>query len=226
MMSGAALTLDVDEVQTVLRGRNPRAPAAEIKAMARIVSIAVDVMSVLPAVSLRGSAREHKLRVALEQVALQFMPTARTQDEPVERTRGSGLGDVLSLAEGRARLAAYAAHKPMEDWAGPVGGASDIEAAFGVKRTTLSTWYKRGAVIGLLRGQRKLAYPLEQFIDGRPIQGIADILSVAPDARSAWLWMRQPHGALDGQTPLVALRAAKQDQVSAIARRDFGRETD
>lgn len=225
-MSGAALTLDVDEVQAVLRGRNPRAPAAEIKAMARIVSIAVDVMSGLPAVSLRGSAREHKLRMALEQVALQFMPTAASSDEPVEQTQGSGLGDVLSLSEGRARLAAYAAPKPMEDWTGPVGGASDIEAAFGVKRTTLSTWYKQGAVIGLLRGQRKLAYPLEQFIDGRPIQGIADILSVAPDARSAWLWMRQPHGALDGRTPLAALRAGKQDQVSAIARRDFGRETD
>lgn len=225
-MSEAALTVDVDEVQAVLRGRNPRAPAAEIKTMARIVSIAVDAMSGLSAVSLRGVAREHKLRAALEQVALQFMPTATTRDEPVERTRGSGLGDVLSLAEGRARLAAYAAPKPMEDWAGPVGGASDIEAEFGVKRTTLSTWYKQGAVIGLLRGQRKLAYPLEQFIDGRPLQGIADILSVAPDARSAWLWIRQPHGALDGRTPLATLRAAKQDQVSAIARRDFGRETD
>lgn len=225
-MSEAALTVDVNEVQAVLRGRNPRAPAAEIKTMARIVSIAVDVMSGLPAVSLRGVAREHKLRAALEQVALQFMPAATAQDEPVERTRGSGLGDVLSLAEGRARLAAYVAPKPMEDWAGPVGGASDIEAQLGVKRTTLSTWYKQGAVVGLLRGQRKLAYPVEQFIDGRPLQGIAAILSVAPDARSAWLWMRQPHGALDGQTPLAALRAAKQGQVSAIARRDFGRETD
>lgn len=225
-MSEAALTVDVDEVQAVLRGRNPRAPAAEIKTMARIVSIAVDVMSGLPAVSLRGVAREHKLRVALEQVARQFTSTEKTQDSPVEKTRGSGLGKVISLSEGRARLAAYAAPKAIEDWAGPVGGASDIEAEFGIKRTTLNTWHKQGAVVGLLRGQRKLAYPLEQFIDGRPLQGIPDVLAVAPDARSAWLWMRQPHGGLDGQTPLAALRAAKQDQVRALARRDFGRETD
>ena len=224
-MSEAALTLDVAEVQAVLRGRNPRAPAAEIKTMARIVSIAVDVMSGLPAVNLRGEAREHKLRVALEQVARQFMP-AETTNEPVERTRGSGLGEVISLSEGRARLAAYAAPKAIEDWAGPVGGASDIEAQIGVKRTTLNTWYKQGAIIGLLRGQRKLAYPLEQFIDGRPLQGIADVLAVAPDARSAWLWMRQPHGALDGETPLAALRAAKQDKVRAVALRDFDREID
>lgn len=225
-MTAAALTVDVDELQAVLRGRNPRAPAAEIKTMARIVSIAVDVMSGFPAVSLRGVAREHKLRAALEQVALQFMRAETTQDETVEQSRGSGLGEVLSLSEGRARLADYTAAKPIEDWAGPVGGAGDIEAQFGVKRTTLNDWYKQGAVIGLLRGQRKLAYPLEQFIDGRPLQGIADVLGVAPDARSAWLWLRQPHGALDGRTPLAALHMAKQDQVSVIARRDFDREID
>lgn len=225
-MSQAALTLDVEEVQAVLRGRNPRAPAAEIKTMARIVSIAVDVMSGFPAVNLRGVAREHELRIALEQVALKFMPVEATQDAPVERTRGSGLGEVISLSEGRARLAAYAAPKAIEDWAGPVGGASDIEAQIGVKRTTLNTWYKQGAVVGLLRGQRKLAYPLEQFIDGRPVQGIADVLAVAPDARSAWLWMRQPHGALDGETPIAALRAGQQDTVRATALRDFDREID
>jgi len=225
-MSEAALTLDIEEVQAVLRGRNPRAPAAEIKTMARIVSIAVDVMSGFPAVNLRGVAREHELRIALEQVALKFMPPKTAQDAPVERTRGSGLGEVVSLSEGRARLAAYAAPKAIEDWAGPVGGASDIEAQIGVKRTTLNTWYKQSAVVGLLRGQRKLAYPLEQFIDGRPVQGIADVLAVAPDARSAWLWMRQPHSALDGETPIAALRAAQQDKVRATALRDFDREID
>lgn len=225
-MSEAALTLDVNEVQAVLRGRNPRAAAAEIKTMARIVSIAVDVMSGFPAVNLRGGLREQELRVAFEQVARKFMPAETAQDEPVERTRGSGLGEVIGVSEGRARLAAYAAPRAIEDWAGPVGGASDIEAQIGVKRTTLATWYKQGAVIGLLRGQRKLAYPLEQFIDGRPLQGIADVLGIAPDARSAWLWMRQPHGALDGETPIAALRAAQQDKVSAIALRDFSREID
>ena len=224
-MSEAALTLDVNEMQAVLRDRNPRAPAAEIKTMARIVSIAVDVMSGFPAVELRGAAREHALRAAFEKVALQFMPAVTVSDEPVERTRGTGLGDLISLREGRARLAAYVAPKAIEDWAGAVGGANDIEAQFGIKRTTLNSWHKQGAVIGLLRGQRKLAYPFEQFLDGRPLQGIADILSVAPDVRSAWLWMRQPHCALDEQTPLAALAAGQQERVRTIARRDFVRET-
>jgi hypothetical protein len=74
MMGEAALAVNVEDVQAVLRERNPRTPAAEIKTMARIVSIAVDVMSGLPAFSLRGVAREHKLRAALEQVAFSSCP--------------------------------------------------------------------------------------------------------------------------------------------------------
>ncbi|WP_340318056.1 antitoxin Xre/MbcA/ParS-like domain-containing protein [Rhizorhabdus argentea] len=225
-MSEAALKLDVDEAQAALRVHNPSAPAAELKTMAQFVSIAVDVMSAFPERRLRKLAREHKLRAALEQVAQQLMPAETAEGGKVERTRGSGLGELVTITEGRARLDAYATPKPIEEWAGPVGGAGDIETQFGVKRSTLNTWHKQGAVVGLLRGQRKLAYPLEQFIDGRPLQGLADVLGVAPDPRSAWLWLRQPHGALDGQTPLALLRASRTDQVSAIARRDFDREID
>lgn len=225
-MSEAALKLDIDEAQAALRVRNPSAPIAELKTMAQFVSIAVDVMSGFPGGRLRKLAREHKLRAALEQVALQLMPAETSEGGKIERTRGSGLGEVLTLTEGRTRLNAYATPKPIEEWAGPVGGAGDIETQFGVKRSTLNTWYKQGAVIGLLRGQRKLAYPHEQFIDGRPLQGLADVLAVAPDARSAWLWLRQPHGALGGKTPLMLLHASKTNQVIAIARRDFDREID
>jgi len=223
-MTEAALQIDLDEIQAALLASNPHAPAAQLRTMARFIAIAVDVMSGFPTQRWRKLANDQELRAVLEQVADQLMPAEAAHVAAVERTRGSGLGEVLSLNEGRARLAAYATPNPIEEWAGPVGGASDIEAQFGVKRSTLNTWYRQGAVVGLLRGQRKLAYPFEQFIDGRPLQGIAGILVVAPDARSAWLWMRQPHSALDGQTPLKMLRAGKHDLVSAIARRDFDRE--
>jgi hypothetical protein len=154
-------------------------------------------------------------------------PLEKTVREgPLVKALGSGLGEILSLSAGRARLSDYSIPKAIEAWAGPVGSASDIEVKIGVKRTTLNNWYKKGAVVGLLRGQRKLTYPLEQFVDGRPVQGIADILSVAPNANSAWLWMRQPHGALDGQTPLNALCDGQQHRVKVVGRRDFDRETD
>lgn len=225
-MSEAALQIDETAVQAALLARNPRAPASELDSMARFVSIAVDVMSGLTAHRRFKLANEKKLRKALQQVADQLVTVDEANGAGAEKTRGSGLGEVLSLAEGRARLATYATPMPIEEWAGPVGGAKDIEAQFGVGRSTLSTWQKNGAVVGLLRGQRKLAYPLEQFIDGRPLQGLSDVVAAAPDARSAWLWMRQPHGALDGETPLALLRAGKRNQVIALAARDLGRESD
>lgn len=224
-MSEASLQIDETAVQAALLARNPRAPAWELDSMARFVSIAVDVMSGVAAQRLLKLADKQTLRKVLEQVADQLATDEKMPDTSADPMRGKGLGEVLSLAEGRARLAAYATPMAIEEWAGPVGGAKEIEAQFGVGRSTLSTWHKNGAVVGLLRGQRKLAYPLEQFIDGRPLQGLSDVVAAAPDARSAWLWLRQRHGALDGETPLAVLRAGKRDQVIGLAARDLGRES-
>ena len=76
-------------------------------------------------------------------------------------------------------------------------------------------------MVGLLRGERKLAYPLEQFVDARPLEGIADVLRMAPDARSAWLWLRQPHGAVNDRAPIEALKSGERDSVVTAAERDF-----
>ena len=88
-------------------------------------------------------------------------------------------------------------------------------------RSTLNAWRARKAVIGLLRGERKLAYPVEQFVDARPVQGIADVLRVAPDERAAWLWLRQPHPALEGKLPIEVLKAGRREAVARVAERDF-----
>ncbi len=162
----------------------------------------------------------------MELVGDQLVTDKHAQDTSVEQLRGSGLGAVLRLAEGGARLSAFATPTPVEDWAGPVGSAQDIEAQFGIDWATLSTWHKKSAVIGLPLGQGKLAYPLEQFIDGRPLKELSDILAAAPDPRSAWLWLRQPHAALDGDTPLALLHLGKRDPVMALAARDLSRESD
>lgn len=215
------------EVQQALRAHNPHAPVTELRTMAQIVTAVVEFFSDLPEAERSEIARERgPFRAALQEAAQSLGRVQVEESGRIERTRGSGIGELLSLEEGRARLDRYATAKPIEEWAGPVGGAGDIEARFGIKRTTLNTWYKQGAVVGLLRGQRKLAYPLEQFIDGRPLEGLGEVLRVAPDARSAWLWMRQPHAALEGQTPLALLDKRQADRVHKAARRDFDRETD
>lgn len=142
-------------------------------------------------------------------------------DRPAEVSHGAGLGDVVDLEEGRRRLAAYAAPGRLEDWAGPVAGPSDIEKMFGTKRSTLHDWQKRGAVVGLLKGERKHVFPLAQFVDGRPVEGMVEVTSVIRNTRAAWQWLIQPKPSIGG-APLDRLKAGHVDEVVAAAERDFG----
>jgi hypothetical protein len=138
-----------------------------------------------------------------------------------EVSQGAGLGRVLSPDEGRARIAAYATPTKVEDWAGPLAGPTELERDFGVPRSTLHTWQKQRAVIGLLVGVRKHAFPTEQFIDGRPMAGLAAIVEAIGDVRTAWLWLREPNPALAGVTPLTCLKAGTTDKVVTVARSTF-----
>lgn len=219
--------LNETDVRAVIQQHNPKAAAGNVRTFAKIIALVSDVLAELPDAKRRKLAKEQgSLRDALIQAVQggtsHCSAIAIEEAGRVETSQGTGLGERLSLDEGRARLDRYATAKPLESWAGPVAGAGEIDAKLGIPRSTLSNWQQRQVVVGLLRGERKLAYPLEQFVDARPIEGIGDVLKVAPDARSAWLWLRQPHGALDGQPPLEVLRTAGgRSLVAQVAERDF-----
>ena len=140
----------------------------------------------------------------------------------VETSAGAGLGDRLSADEGLARIELYARPRPIEAWAGKVAGAGEIEERLGIARSTLNEWRKRGTVIGLLRGERKFHYPLEQFVDARPLEGMRAVSAAAGDTSRAWLWLRQPHPRFEMDSPLHALRRGDIKAVVEAAERDFG----
>lgn len=125
------------------------------------------------------------------------------------------------MDEGPRQLAAYATPARIEDWAGPVAGPAVIEKIFGTKRSTLHDWQKRGAAIGLLKGERKHVFPLAQFVDGRPVKGMSDVTRIVGNPRAAWQWLIQPRPGLGG-TFLDRLKAGKIDEVVAAAEQDFG----
>lgn len=219
--------LDIGEVQTALRRHNPKTPATDLRAMAKIVALVVDFVADMPKVELRELARESdQFRVALEEATqhskapssdrAHIAATGRTI-----RSQGAGLGEQLPIEEGHARLLDYAKPGSIESWAGPVAGAGEIEQQLGIPRSTLNSWQQRGACIGLLRGERKFAYPLEQFIDSRPLEGLAEILRFAPHPRSAWFWLRQPNAALGQKSPLACLRAGRKEAVLEAAAADL-----
>ena len=128
---------------------------------------------------------------------------------------------MLSPEEGRARIGGYATPTKVEDWAGPLAGPTELEREFGVARSTLHTWQKQGAVIGLLVGVRKHAFPTEQFVDGRPVAGLAAIVEAIGNLRAAWLWLREPNPGFAGITPLARLKAGATDKVVEMARSNF-----
>jgi hypothetical protein len=136
-------------------------------------------------------------------------------------SQGAGLGKLLSAEEGRARIADYATPTKVEDWAGPLAGPTKLERDFGIARSTLHTWQKQGAVVGLLVGTRKHAFPKEQFVDGRPVAGLGAIVEAIGDPRAAWLWLREPNPGLAGVTPLARLKAGATDKVVEMARANF-----
>lgn len=215
--------LTAGAVKAALKSSNPKAPASELSMMAEIISLVSNVVAELPKAERSELVREKDQvrRMLIEAVGRGEARLAIKAKGRIEKSTGTGLGVRVSREEGRERLERYATAQSLESWAGPVAGAGEVEELVGIPRSTLSVWQRRGSVVGLLRGERKLAYPLEQFVDGRPLEGIADVLHQAPTARAAWLWLRQPHGALGDRLPLDALKAGERAAVKVAVERDF-----
>ncbi|MCA0049801.1 MbcA/ParS/Xre antitoxin family protein [Mesorhizobium sp. B283B1A] len=106
----------------------------------------------------------------------------------------------------------------IEDWAGRVAGSTYLEESLRIARSTLHRWQRRGDVIALRKGGRKHVFPLAQFVDGRPVAGISDVLKLIGNPRLAWLWLTRPAAQLDGRIPIDLLRADQVDEVVEAAR--------
>lgn len=209
--------------------RNLKTSRAQVEAVGKLVAeFGATAAKLSPAARQRLVARKAELSkliaeiVAEPDVAPELLKLA-PKAEP-EVSQGEGLDALVSAAEGRERLAAYATPLKVEAWAGPLAGPTELEREHGVARSTLHAWQKQGAVIGLLVGVRKHAFPIEQFIDGRPVAGLAPVFEVIGDPRIAWLWLREPNPGLAGASPLARLKSGAVDSVIEVARSNFAQE--
>jgi hypothetical protein len=141
----------------------------------------------------------------------------------VEPRKGAGFGELLDIEEGRRRLADYATDVPLEDWAGPVAGSTILMLEMKIARSTLHDWQQRGEVIALLKGSRAHVFPRAQFVDGRPVQGVRDILDVAGSPRRAWFWMVHPSPLLGDKRPIDLLKQDRRQEVVKAVRTVFDR---
>jgi hypothetical protein len=206
--------------------RNPKSSHSDLIEVGELVAEFSDAATKLsPAARKRLLAHKARFRELIVKIVAESeavtKPLKLVAKSAAETSHGKGLGKVLSAEEGQARIAAYATPTKIEDWAGPLAGPTELERDFGVARSTLHTWQKQGAIIGLLVGVRKHAFPTEQFVDGRPLTGLGAIVEAIGDQRAAWLWLREPNPGLAGLTPLERLKAGAADKVVEVALSNF-----
>ncbi|RAZ76490.1 hypothetical protein DPM35_15645 [Mesorhizobium atlanticum] len=120
-------------------------------------------------------------------------------------------GRLQNIAERAADLQSML----LEDWAGEVAGSTYLEEKLRIPRSTLHRWQRRGEVVALRKGGRKHVFPLAQFVDGRPVLGISDVLSAIANPRLAWFWLTRPAPELSGRVPIEMLR---DDMVADVVR--------
>lgn len=170
-----------------------------------------------------------KLPDLVDRILAQVRPAAKAPERfivdrsgPVEIVQGEGLGELLSEEEGRRRMDEYATPVSLESWAGPTAGPVDIERTLKIPRSTLHHWQRKGLVIGLLNGVRKNVFPLEQFVDGKPVAGLDEVMAIINQPRVTWRWMLTPHPLLGGAKPLTRLKQGRQEEVLRAAQTNFG----
>jgi hypothetical protein len=104
-----------------------------------------------------------------------------------------------------------------DDWAGTVAGPTLIERHYGIPRSTLYRWQKLNEVVAISsRTSRKPVFPLKQFVDGRPVNGVADVVSIFGDQRRAWQWLVTKNTRTNG-APIDALLRGEVESVVKAA---------
>jgi hypothetical protein len=211
--------------------RNPHTSRDELEALGRATAaFGAEIVKLTAAQQKRLAARKVALRDLVAKVLDEPAAAPEAQgrillspSEPNEISHGSGLGEPLAPDEGRRRVHEYALASGVtsEDWAGVAVGPVEIERRLGVARSTLHAWQSKGLVIGLLNGLRKNVFPLEQFVDGKPIAGVGDVLRLIGEPRTAWMWLKEPHPLLNGVSPLALLKRGRLTEALEAARANF-----
>lgn len=223
--SDKRLGLDPQELVALLAKTHPRLSTRRLEMTGQALCAAAYLTTKLTEAqqsSLAHDAVSQDRVLRAMRAILADAPTKPVAPKNPSAMRGEGLGELLSLEEGQRRLTAYAKPVTLEDWAGPVAGSTELQRDYGIARSSLHAWQQQGAVVGLLKGRRAHVFPTAQFIDARPVEGLASVLAVIREPRTAWLWLITPHPELDEQTPLEQLKAGQVREIADLAARDYG----
>lgn len=220
----------------IARSEFERAAATELKRILRAdgnasgeeaVTVAVTVAGSLAAAIVNLSQHQRRAldpllknpsKLAAKVVRLLLVDAAQASETPRATVVSDSAGEAFHSDVGsefssqRGGLASVL----IEEWAGQVAGSTYLEEKLGIPRSTLHRWQRRGEVIALRTGGRKHVFPLAQFVDGRPVSGIRDVLSRIGHPRTTWSWLIQSAPEFEGEAPIALLvKDRPQDVIRA-----------
>jgi hypothetical protein len=149
----------------------------------------------------------------------------RSLDGPLADTRngvlvmkGSGLGLLVSLQEGKALLDEITVDDDSTDWAASeILGVAAIAEKLGISSATLDLWRGNGTVIAFRKDAHEFVYPERQFEHSRPIEGLDRVAGYFASPEEAWEWLVTPNPYTDSAAPVDRLRSGHIEEVFRAA---------
>lgn len=219
------------EIRNAIARDNRSFPFDRLSVTVRVGRPVIDAIIALPD-DLLQRLYEHHVHGRLEEVlhnAFSDMPSPPPRerigididDKPVVESIGEGIGPQLDPEEGMQRLLAVADDICLNERLGRLADAAEVERQLAIPRSTLQAWRSQGRVIAFKDHRRKYLYPLEQFVDAKPVDGVRDVLQIIKYPYTALTWLNRPKPSLRG-VPLELLKQGRLYDVLEAAERDFG----
>jgi hypothetical protein len=167
------------------------------------------------------------LNVRVPAAAKAFLPrprkTAISRPEVRERVlQGSGIGPVVSAAEGARLLDQITVDDASADWIeSDLVGAGELVERLNVSRGTIDNWRKSNKIVALRKGLRNYLYPLRQFERRRPVEGLDEVAPFFASPEETWEWLVAPNRMTDGKPPIEKLRDREVAVVKSAAEGAF-----
>ena len=130
---------------------------------------------------------------------------------------GTGLGQLLTIAEGRARLETISVEVGDQPAETKLLGAGDMAERLGVARASLDNWRRAHKVLALRKGVRNYVYPVRQFDRLAPLEGLDRVRAYFSDDYTAWEWLVTSNRYTGDTEPIERLRKGKLDEVVRAA---------
>lgn len=138
--------------------------------------------------------------------------------ESARKIVGSGLGEVLAEAAAAARLDELTILDGADEWAASeLFGAIEMAERLGVAQTTLDNWRHAGKILAFRNGSDNCIYPLRQFAQNLPIQGLKRVREQFDADDTAWAWLVEPNRLTGGVEPIEWLREGGIKDVTRAA---------